>query len=291
MRWFLPICLIASSGSSIANPLPPIMLIAHAHGSSLELVFRNDGGSQLTLPINSAGYDDRLSIHLVSKHPGVPPLDYKFREPRDKPAVRTTTLRPKATYTETIDLVAGALRGNVDPPPPGEYDVNVFWNDRAGALRFEIDAVTTIAIPAAIEGPCTSPPASTGIELLGRQVTPGGTVEIGLHNTSTASICVAARLEAGGPQNDWLTIKLDDALGKSIRTIGFTAPRRGTALITAELAPGATTWQRWDLAAWAKRSSSPLAPGLVYAVATYDSAKLTTEFHGTLTTRFAVNVR
>jgi len=264
------------------------MLHARAHGSSLELVFRNAGTSRITIPINSAGYDDRLSVRLTRS--GAPPLELTFREPSDKPNTRTMTLAPRGSYTETIDVVSGALRGNVDPPPPGDYEVTAFWDDRRGSSRLEDAADTKLSIPAAVEQPCTSKPAASGLELLARQATPEGTVEIGLHNVSSGSICVAARLEGAGVQSDWLTIELADALGKPLRTVGFVAARRATAKVTVELPPGATTWGRWDLVAWT-RGSSPLPHGVVSAIARYDSARETTVFHGALTARFTVNLR
>lgn len=267
------------------DPGPRLMLSAHAHGSALELVLRNAGASPLTLPINAPGYDDRLSVALT--RPGAPRLDYTFREPQNKAVARQTTVAPRATYTETLDLVSSALRGNVDPPPPGNYEVTAVWTDASGA---RLTATTQLAIPAPVEQPCTSRPATGGIELLARQLTAAGTVEIGLHNTSTASICVAARIDAAFPQCDWLTIELDDADGKPLRTLQFVATRHASARATVELAPGATAWSRWDLVAWAARTSSVPLHGLMYAVATYDTTRETDVFHGKVVARVAVNV-
>lgn len=287
MRWHAVVviagCLVASAH---ADPVAPLELAARTHGSALELEFRNRGSTPVALPINTAGYDDRLSITLT--RPGAPRLDYRFREPRDRRVARSTTIAPHATYTETFDLVSSALRGNVDPPPPGNYQVSAVWTHPGGS---PLTATTELAIAAPVEQPCKSRPVASGIELLARQVAAAGTVEIGLHNTSSASICVAARVDAAFPQSDWLTVELEDTHGKPLRTLRFVAVRHASVRVTVELAPGATTWGRWDLAEWARRSSSAPLHGLMRATITYHGERETDVFHGKLVASLAVNMR
>ena len=131
-----------------------------------------------------------------------------------------------------------------------------------------------------------SAPTSTGIELLARQVDQTGVVEIGLHNISNRSICVAARVDAGFPQSDWLAIQL-----ATRPAIHFVATRHAAVVVTAELPPGATEWSRWDLNEWTTRlGMPPLAPGRYSASATYDSTSETTTFHGALQAKFVVTL-
>jgi hypothetical protein len=160
----------------------------------------------------------------------------------------------------------------------------------AGANGSRLTATTELVIAAPVEQPCKSRPVTSGIELLARQVTAAGVVEIGFHNTSTASVCVAARVDAAFPQSDWLTIELDDGHGKPLRTLRFVATRHASVRATVELAPGATTWGRWDLAAWARRSSSVPLRGLMYATVTYNSSREADVFHGKLVAHVAINV-
>jgi hypothetical protein len=218
--------------------------------------------------------DGRITVSLARA--GQSPLGYTFPS-------QSRTIEAGAAHTESIDLVSAALRDNAEPPPPGDYKLSVGWTDS----RQQLATTTNLTIAAPTEQPCASAPTSAGIELLARQVGTSNVVEIGLHNTSDASICVAARVDAGFPQSDWLAIELG-----ALPALHFTANRHAAVVVTAELPPGATAWSRWDLNEWATHlAMPPLAPGRYSATATYDSTSETTAFHGTLRTHFDMTMR
>jgi hypothetical protein len=244
-----------------------LQLSARTHGSTLELELHNTGARRLV------GLDGRITVSLARA--GQPALGYTFREP-------SATVDAGATHTESIDLVSAAVRDNAEPPPPGDYELGIAWTDGGQQLT----TTTTLTIAGPTEQPCASAPTATGIELLAQQVAATGVVEIGLHNTSDASICVAARVDAGFPQSDWLAIELG-----TLHALHFVATRHAAVVVTAELPPGATEWSRWDLNEWAMRLLRPLSPGRYSATATYDSASEATPFHGMLHAHFVVTVR
>jgi len=244
-----------------------LQLSARTHGSTLELELRN------TTARPFVGPDGRITVSLARA--GQPALGYTFRD-------AAPTVDAGATHTQSIDLVSAAVRDNAEPPPPGDYKVGIAWTD--GKQQLATTASLTIAAPT--ERACVSAPTSTGIELLARQVGETSSAEVGLHNTSGSAICVVARVDAGFPQSDWLTIEL-----AALPAFHFVATRHAAVVVTAELPPGATAWSRWDLDAWATRLSlPPLPPGRHSATATYDSASETTAFHGTLHAQFVMTL-
>ena len=266
-RRTLALAIVAACGGS-TPPAATLQLSARAHGSTLELELRNASAQPI------AGPGGRIMVSLARA--GQPALGYTLPN-------RSRTIDAGATQTESIDLVSAALRDNAEPPPPGDYKLGIVWTD--GGQQLSTTANLTIAAP--VEGPCTSAPTRKGIELLARQVDTTGVVEIGLHNTTAASICVAARVDAGFPQSDWLAIQLG-----ALPAMHFVATRHAAVVVTAELPPGATAWSRWDLNEWATRlGMSPFAPGRYSATATYDSTSETTAFSGTLHAQFVVTLR
>lgn len=263
----IALAMLAACGGSTPRATT-LQLSARTHGSTLELELRN------TTARTFVGPDGRITVTLARA--GQPALGYAFRD-------AAPTIDAGATHLQSIDLVSAALRDNAEPPPPGDYELGIAWTD--GKQQLATTARLTIAAPT--ERACVSPPTSAGIELLARQVGETGIAEVGLHNTSSASICVAARVDAGFPQSDWLTIELG-----ALPAFHFVATRHAAVVVTAELLPGATAWSRWDLNEWATRLAlPPLAPGRYSATATYDGASETTAFHGTLRAQFVMTIR
>ncbi len=287
MRTLLAALVVVTATRSAHADLIPIRLTVEAHGSTLQITLTNAGGQPIAIPTNSPGFDDHLIVTLEAD--GKSPLTFAFNEPSDKPIDRTISLAPGASHAETIDLASWVFHGNGEPPPPGDYKVWLEW-DVAKPLRLKgaARARTTMTIPAPVEGPCAAKPAASGIELFGRALDQAGDIEIGLHNTSSDVICVDDRVIAANVQNDWLAIDLADNHDKKA-AVRFIAARNESAVVTVKLAPGATTWTRWNLVAWAKRDNVALVHGLVYAKATYDSSRETAVvFRGIATASFAL---
>ena len=263
-RGAIALAMLAACGGS-APRATTLQLSARTHGSTLELELRNTAARSFAAP---AG---RIEVSLARA--GQPALDYTFRD-------AAPMIEAGATHTQSIDLVSAAVRDHAELPAPGDYKVGIAWTD--GRQQLATTASLTIAAPT--EQACASAPTSAGIELLARQIGETSTAEVGLHNTSSAAICVATRVDAGFPQSDWLTIELE-----GLPAFHFVATRHAAVVITAELPPGATAWSRWDLDAWATRLSlPPLPPGRHSATATYDSTSETAAFRGRLRAQFVM---
>ena len=132
MRFLVPVFLVVGVAVVHADPLS---LDAKVKSSSLELTFRNTTKSKLTIPISSDGWDDRLTVTLTQAGKT---RAFHFGEPMDKYIERTADLAAGGTRVESIDLVSWALRGNTDPPVPGDYEVTATWDNRKGTTEPKI---------------------------------------------------------------------------------------------------------------------------------------------------------
>jgi hypothetical protein len=126
------------------------------------------------------------------------------------------------------------------------------------------DSAVVKAAPAApARGPVTMAVATQGTSL-----------EVTLTNAGDQPIRIAARVDAGEIHLDWLRVELAAADGTT-RTLHFADDRDESALIEVDLAPGASTSERVDLARWAIRAHNgdPLAPGTYDLRATWDASR------------------
>jgi hypothetical protein len=297
MRSLLIASVLAASSAAGAQPTFAVA----AHGSALDLAFTNPTKAPLTMATHvRAGIDhyDWLSVELAnaSTH-----RTLSFVEARDKSVRVDETIAPGATLVRRVDLAAWAIReGNNIALAPGDYDVVATWDTSAlGCDKkcAKLVAKTKITIAAPVEKRCADPWNATprresvplDVELLAHQLAGTPMIEVGIHNGDAVAHCVVAYVATHETQSDWLSIQLD---GK--RTLRFDDSRDKSAIVTVELAPGATVWGRWDVAAWAKRDrngKTPLAAGTtMWATIRYDAAGERDALAVTLTTAIGIRI-
>lgn len=268
----------------------PYTLTVATHGSSLDLTFHNQTAKPIKIPMRIIAdffQYDWLTVTLQAK---TATRTLRFIADRDESGMQTVDLAPNGSHTETIDLIPWSIRVG-DPLAPGDYSLSVAWDTTRQPNGLRATASTKLVIPAAVEKQCKGV-GSTGLSLLARQVGKAAVVEVGLHNTGTTTICAYAKVLAGEIQSDWLTISITDPKDpKTQRQLWLDDTRTRSAYAYVELAPGATSWTRWDLAAWALRKrngAAALPSGSTFATATYDSSSATDVWRGKVTTWFAL---
>jgi hypothetical protein len=278
--------LVAAFASTAAAA--PVVVSAGSHGSMLDLTFTNTTKQPVTLTTHvRAGIDhyDWLTVELTGKAKRT----LEFVEARTKAIPIDETIAPGGKLVKSVDLVFWAIRQG-DALEPGDYDVTATWNAPQTG-KAVAKAKLTIAGPK--DKPCTQG-GTGGIELLAHQVGNTNAVEFGLHNTDTRAHCVlrsvAHGMRGASEQSKWLTVAIDK------RTLRFAQydDQLQSAPNKVELPPGATTWLRFDVAAWAgyaTNGSKPLPAGTYWATATYDATGSADSWSGKVSTNFALLVR
>jgi hypothetical protein len=287
MRTLLLTAAVLVATVATAEAADPVALAARTSGSSLELTFTNVSTAPVTMTTHvRAGRDhhDWLTVKLT----GAATRTMKFWESRDKSAPIDATIAPGATVSRTIDLAAWAiLAGNGGPLAPGTYDLEATWDARSPKMHLVATAKLVIAAP--VEKRCTDK-ASTGLVMLVRQAAAGGPVEIGIHNVDGATHCIAGYIKTHEIQSDWLTLDVHPTSGRGApRKIGLNDDRNKSYPVHVELAPGATHWMTWDLAAWALRKrngAAALGKGMTWVDAVYDATRETDVWRGTIKETF-----
>ncbi len=280
-----PLLLLAAPAAAAPNA---VTMTVTAHGSSLDVALHNTTGRAITIEAYVQAQHrnyDALSVTLTAADGGHRTL--QFSESRDKAAPISADIAAGAALTQTVDLVPWAFaEGNGAPLAPGSYRVDATWDDRNAAVPIHATATTTLVIPAAA-ATCTHDPAAGGasdVVLLVRQPdAKQAVIEVGLHNPSATTVCVANRDTLANAESAWLTVHLPDwvtpkdgraTVKTTARDLHFSEPHRTMpATELAELAPGATAWTTWDLAAWAQRGSNGaqrLPAGTTWATVVYD---------------------
>jgi hypothetical protein len=259
----------------------PLALGAKTDGSTLELSFHNTSQASVQLPVRVRAeitMYDWLTVKL--SRAGAPPRTFHFIESREKSYEETVAIAPGKTIVEKIDLVWWTMRADNDGPlPPGTYDLDIAW-----AGKEKLTATTKLTIAAPIEKSCTDA-ATTGLQLLARIVPTTRTLEVGVHNIDRKPHCIAAYVHAGERHFDWFTLRLGPSRTGTLRELHFDDDRTKAGIIYVELAPGATSWTTWDLAAWAKRQrngGTALPTGALYLGAAYDASREKTVWRGKL---------
>jgi hypothetical protein len=275
MRSAIALFVVTISSAASAAPLE---MTASTHGSFLDLTLKNTSGAPLELTTHiKAGNEhyDWLSVSLT----GAATRTMRFIENRDKSAPVTEKLAAGASLTRSIDLAQWAiLANNGDPLAPGAYDVLANWDTTTSSFtgpKVKLVATTKLVIPAAPEKSCTDKGAKTGVVLLAHQIGTTSTLEVGLHNIDKVTHCVAAYIKTHEIQNDWLVFDLHGASGKP-RRIELDDARNKSFPVYVELAPGATAWTKWDVAAWALRKrngAAAVSKGTVWLEAMYDASR------------------
>ena len=274
----------------IPRPAPGALVLTIApSGSALDLTFANPTPAAVTFPVRmNAGrfMYDWLEVKLVpAGGTAGAARTIHFIGDRDKSVEQMATVVAGGTVVEHVELAAWAVERGAEPLAPGTYHVTATWTavDRDGP-ELHLTASTDLTIAAPIDGTCTQAPGAAGaIELLGRQVGSTREVEVGLHNAGATPVCVAARIQASEAQSDWLTLQLDK------RGIALTGARRAAVLVTSLLAPGATSWTRFDLDHWATQSGGKRLPRTsAWIQASYDSSHEAHVWQGTASTAFVV---
>ena len=270
----------------------PLTLTIAPSGSALDLTFSNPTAAAIAFPIRmNAGriMYDWLEVTLTPAiGTGGDARAIHFTGVRDKSVEQMATVAAGGRVTEHVELAAWAFEGAAEPLAPGTYHALATWTQvgRDGP-ELHLTATTDLTIAAPVDGSCTQKPGAAGaVELLARQVGTTAEVELGLHNTGATPVCVATRVLAGEAQSDWLTLTIDK------RVLALTGPRHAAVRVTSLLAPGATSWTRFDLDHWATRSGGKRLPRTgLWIEAAYDSTHETTVWPGTARTGFGVTLR
>src|SRR5262249_40139400 len=141
-----------------------------------------------------------------------------------------------------------------------------------------------------VKPPNVSSPAPAALQLTA--TAKNAQLSITWKNTSNAALKVATHVFAGEKHFDWLSVTLTDAAGTK-RTLVFTDNRDESAPVFVDLAPGATTTETIDLAAWAARAPNaarPVASGRYDAYIVYDTTREQRAWAGRLQTTATVDV-
>jgi len=266
--------------TTTAAAAPDLALSATGQGSTLVLSFENKSTHAIHMPIRVRAGEtmwDWLTVTLTKDKTA---HTFHLIHSREKSVMEYVDIAPGATIRESIDLASWAFSDDA-PLAPGTYTVDATW-DMTEPSKAKLTATTTLTIPAPVEGNCTGT-GTTDLALFARQVPSTTQIEIGLHNTGTAKLCVASRVRAGDDHDDWLTVEVDG------KTIHFDDTRTKAIRVNAELAPGATAYLRLDLVAWAarKRNNAVALPHkALWATATYDATGETDVWRGRLAAGF-----
>lgn len=270
---------------AIASADPLTMKVA-SHAGQLDVTWTNTTAAPVKMMTHVRAGDlhyDYLTVKLTA---GKTTRTMHFIESRTKAIPIEETIAPGKSLTRSVDLVWWSIHGeNTGGPLDGSYDVEATWDTGAAAPKVKLTASTKLVIPAAKETSCKDS-GSTGIELLGHQGA-GSKVEVGLHNTDTATHCVYGYIKTHEIQSDWLVLVVGD---KAQRRIGLSDDRDKSAPVAIELPPGATAWSTWDLADWSKRHGAKPLAGSFWLTATYDAGRERDVWHGKVTTGFSVKL-
>jgi hypothetical protein len=256
-----------------------LQLAATTHGSHLVLTFSNPSDRAVHMPIRVHGQGTSWDWLTVKLSKDGASTAMSFTGPRKDSATDYVDIAAGKSISEPIDLVPWAF-GDGAPLAPGTYQLDATWAMTEPSTA-TLTASTTLTIAAPVDNSCTGT-GTSDVALLVRQVPRTTLVEVGLHNSGAATVCVPSRVAAGEDQNDWLTIDVDKA------TIHFDDDRTKAGIVHTELAPGATVYVRYDLVAWAtrKRNGVTLAHGSRWATATYDASSSHDTWRGTLKVGF-----
>jgi hypothetical protein len=289
--WVLLVWL--SAGVAAAEPAS-VRLAVSTHGSSITLELTNQMRRKLVLPIRIHADVDQYDWLSVQLRRGSEVRDLSFELSRDKSSLVDVELAPGGSATETIDLAVWAIRGsNGGPLEPGSYDVEATWDATHEAASFRQTATAKLEVPRPVEGMCKDASRAGGLVLLARQVGQDPVLEVGVHNVDQVAHCVEARVVTHEIQSDWLTVALDATGRTTSRVLRFDDDRNGTALAKERLPPGATSWVRFDLQAWAKRErnrATAIAPGSYELGIVYDARRERDVWNGMLSTRLGFTV-
>jgi hypothetical protein len=292
MRLLLLLAILAAATPALADR--PVTLSLAAHGSAIELTFTNVSQQRVSfatrIQSDVANYD-WLAVELVS---GNQRRTLSFATDREESAKITADLAPGATATETIDLAWWAIRNNGAPLAPGTYDVRATWTpdqDQRMHVLWHLRASTKLTIAAPVEQRCTETKPGGKLELLARQAPGSSLIEVGVHNVDSVPHCIVAYVKTHEQQSDYLALSFDDAGTK--REVRFDDDRNKSVPITVVLAPGATSWTAWDVAAWAARrrnGAHKIASGAQWVKLTY-APSARDAWIGTVSTDLRLTVR
>ncbi|MBI4954753.1 MAG: hypothetical protein HY908_22215 [Myxococcales bacterium] len=132
-------------------------------------------------------------------------------------------------------------------------------------------------------------PAGARLELVTR--VQGTRLAVGLHNVGSAPVCVYSHVATHELQHDWLSVGYVD--GPQPVTVHFTDSRDKSAAVSVEVAPGATSWVSFDLAAWKARAihgGGALPKGRLDVSVTYDTSRETWVWAGRLAAQAVMDV-
>ncbi|HUJ63331.1 MAG TPA: hypothetical protein VLX92_32755 [Kofleriaceae bacterium] len=291
MRCGLALVLVSTTAAAGA-PSVPLSLSATSHASALDLGFRNvtPDPVQLTTYVQADGPSyDFLTVTLTA---GARVRVLHFMRSHDKTIAHDETIAPGGTTELSVDLAAWAVRaGNGGPLVPGRYDAAIEWN--TGALGCAgrcptLRATTAVTIPAPEEAECHEvPPSHDGLALLLYQDRDGA-LEVGVHNVDRAQHCIFGYVKTYEIQSDWMTVEI---LG---HTLHFDDDRDKAYPVMVRLAPGATEWRRWDLAAWGMRERNgrfmvpATARAIVTATVRFDASRERDVWNGKLEAALAI---
>jgi hypothetical protein len=290
MRWVVLCSCLLVSEMAWAQP---VAMTAATRGSALDLTFTNQGKQPFSMDtyVHAGLVDhyDWLTVRLTSK---ATQRTLHFVETRTRAAPIRETIPAGGSVTRSINLVAWAIReGNGAPLEPGSYQLEATWETDDASCKgkcpvYKATARLEIAAPAQKSCEDTS---KSGLELLARQV--DGALEVGLHHVDKGPHCVAAWIQTHEIQSDWLSLTLDPGT-KQQRELRFDDSRDKSAPVFVELAPGSTSWTRWDLASWAQRARNggvPMPKGAWWADVHYDASGEAKVWNGKLTTKVGLH--
>jgi hypothetical protein len=285
-----------AAAPDVRAPAPPIALAASAERGILTLTLTNAGPAPIEIATRvEAGARPQYDGLTVRLDDGRAPRALRFVDDRDRAAVVTTPLAPGAAVTESIDLIAWAVRaGNGAPLAAGTYRVEVAW-DATQATRGVRVAATTTTTPtttAPAAAACARAgyraPAGARLIVLGAQAPTGrATVYAGLYNAGTEPVCVDSHVATHEWQSDWLTVMYADGAKyhHASRVIALDDARDKSYPVSATLEPGQVIWHTVDVDAWARRprnGAEPLPAGSLYTQVGYDTTGATDVWAGRL---------
>lgn len=265
----------------------PVALTAAAERGRLTLTLTNTGAAPLEVATRvDAGARPQYDWLTVRLDDGRASRALRFIADRDRAAVATAALAPGAAATETIDLIAWAIRaGNGAPLAPGTYRVEVTWDatQASRGVRFAATATTTLTITAPAPTACARAgyraPADAQLIVLGAQAATGrATIYAGLYNIGAAAVCVDSHVATHEWQSDWLTVLYADGAKyhHASRELELDDARDKSYPVSVLLEPGQAIWHTVDVDAWARRprnGAEPLPAGSLYTQLAYDTSR------------------
>ncbi|MCC6522237.1 MAG: hypothetical protein IT373_06220 [Polyangiaceae bacterium] len=195
--------------------------------------------------------------------------------PGGGPSAASQPSAPLAPPSAASSASAGLPSAASSAPPGAGPEVDPFGPPSTG-LR-----------PCAVKGYVA--PAGARLELVTR--VRGTRLAVGLHNVGTAPVCVYSHVATHELQHDWLSVGYVD--GTKPVNVQFTDSRDKSAAVSVEIAPGATSWVSFDLAAWKARpihGGGALPKGRLELSVAYDTTRETWVWAGRLAAQTAMDV-